>query len=708
MERKELLSKWDAFCNKFVPQVPSGYSPEDYLFDVAKTDFPVEVKKNAPEDSLEQLKSHDSILKLDDGALVCSAEKIQELTDFLKQDSVQMAFNYTIGKDDPVHVVKDYAFIKERDVWFIGDIHGDIMALKSSIAFVNSNSKKKPIYVLLGDLFDRNEFGLNVVLEVVGLMKNQPDSVFMVAGNHDEGLSYNGKSFSSNISPCQYTDLLNILDDAQINQFMIEFTNMVKKLPSGLVLPNGILATHGGVPSRIERSVKNIWDGLDTKAIKQRIVDCRREFQMNRFVGDTLGGSKMHPEFSWAEIINFSIAIEKVYGVPIKTLVRGHDHCNLSRHEWSFSTFKGNDSCADADRVRYVLTMTSMVLMDESEKKMSGFGKREISFPTVACCVVDSHLPKVYSLEMNLEEVKTFYARAYEIQGRENLGYVEKHIVTLENESSLSDFHKKEIEANCLAKKLEIEKKESLLNEALEKSVDESQKTESANKDFDFAKSALDKAKADLKELNEKLDCCLKTMEAEKERESDLIEQIRCAEEEKTRLQNRGFSPEENESLLKRLKNLRNYLKKDKKKNTDDEDRNKMLVLELEKSINHQDLIKLQCEKELDEKMKKITDLEIARDVIQNDLEVAKQFVVEKQNDCNLKERFLKECLEFRNNADEDYRKLKMELEALKSEQDACEKDAQRANAKILEIQNSLKACTAAKIKFDKWSNGLI
>lgn len=451
MDRKELNEKWAAYCQNFVGQKPEGFSVENAVFNAQKKEFSEELlKKVSEEDWLESVSFCDENTMPLLGSMQVNREEIQDLTIFLKQNKVKMALGYEIGTSDPFHVVKDSSIFAGRDIWFVGDIHGDVLAFRSAIAFINSNSRQKPIYVLLGDIFDRNDFSLNVVLDVLKIFKESPDSIFMIAGNHDDGLSWNenGQIFSSTITPQQYTEFLNVVDDDLVRSLMIEFVKVIKALPLGLVLPNGLLVTHGGVPSRPDRSVKNIWEGLKPREIKNLIAEKRSEFQRNRFMGDVSSGSKLSPEFSWAELIHFSHAVESAYGVQIRALLRGHDHCDLYRHEWVKSSFKGNENCADFERVQNVLTMTTMVLMDEGEKRISGFLKRDTSCPSVAHYVADALVPKVYSLEFSTEEVMKYSAEMRKYLGKVSLEMVEKHLNRLnedlqEIEEDLSEDEKK-------------------------------------------------------------------------------------------------------------------------------------------------------------------------------------------------------------------------------------------------------------------------
>lgn len=459
MEKTELLSNWNSYCKKFLGDEPSNFSEEKAVFEAKQNAFPEETGKIvSSEDWLETLNftKHDAKGLL--GPVNCDSQRIRELRDFLRSGPVKMAFDYEVGRNDPVHVIRDEAVFSNREIWFIGDIHGDLLAFQSAIAFINSNSKRKPIYVFLGDLFDRHAFGLNVILEVVDLFKKDPDSVFMIAGNHDDGLAWEGDHFTSKVTPQQFTEYLNEIDDELVSSFVSEVTKVLQKLPVGLVLPNGLFATHGGVPSRSERSVKNIWDGLNVDEIKSLIASKRSEFQRNRFMAEVASGSKLAPDYSWVEIINFSYAIEKAYGAVISTLLCGHDHGGLCRHAWFKSNFKRNDSCNTPERVQNVLNMTSMVLMEDDEKRLSSFMKRESSFPSVARYVSGTALPRVYSLEFSNDDIGLFYEGAYKTLGSESLVYVEKHLERLQD-------LKREIQEDLDDNEASLEKKKKACEE---------------------------------------------------------------------------------------------------------------------------------------------------------------------------------------------------------------------------------------------------
>lgn len=501
MENSEFLKNWNGYIEKFVPKKRDSFTPDQFVFDAERTDFSPEIsKKNAPGAWLENISFHNPDTMQDLGDYSNAPAKIEELLNFLKTEKIRMAFGYEVGRDEMLHVVNNAEEISKRDVWFIGDIHGDLLAFRSAIAFINSNSKNKPIYVLLGDLFDRNAFGLNIILEVVSLFKNAPDSVFMIAGNHDDGLAINNNRFESRIMPHEFSDYLNTIDNQLVSSFVGEFAKVIQKLPVGLVFPNGLLVTHGGVPSRPERSVKNIWEGLEAEQIKKSIESHRNEFLMNRFKGDVPLGSKISPEFSWAEIINFSHAVEKAYGVKIRSMLRGHDHCGISRHEWSKSSFKGNDACQDASCVTEVLTMTSMVLMENEETRLY---HQNLSCPAVAHYIAESIMPKVYSLRLSLQDVKAYYKQVQKTFGTETLAYIKKKQGNLEEELEDWKQDKEESDRKYETEKISFEnlkKDYEIAQEIFNECQKKTEESENKIKEYENQISVIEQEKNEIEE----------------------------------------------------------------------------------------------------------------------------------------------------------------------------------------------------------------
>ena len=88
-------------------------------------------------------------------------------------------------------------------LWIIGDLHGDLLALEAALAAIDAEAAgpDRPQLVFLGDFFDDEGFGLEVLLRVFELILEAPGDVCVIAGNHDEALSYDGVRFASSVSP---------------------------------------------------------------------------------------------------------------------------------------------------------------------------------------------------------------------------------------------------------------------------------------------------------------------------------------------------------------------------------------------------------------------------------------------------------------------------------------------------------------------------
>lgn len=581
MTIKENLKKWESYSSKFVPPKPVGFSEDKYVFDVTYGDVPSGLQgQMASKDLLASLRFANR--KSDDmlGPLDCPLETLKKLTAFLaSSDKKRMAFGCELGTGEPLHVVSE-TDLSGRDVWFIGDIHGDLMSFRSVISFINSNSTKKPIYVLLGDLLDRNPYGLNVLMDVVALLMESPDSVFILPGNHDDGLSWTGTDFQTSITPRQFTDYLNEIRSPIISEFVRGFIRLVQVLPVGVIFPNGLFVTHGGVPSRPERQVKNVWEGMNAAEIKKFMCEHRREFLMNRFKWENVPlASKVSPEFSWIELVNFSRAVEKAYGVTVRSILRGHDHCDLCRHEHAKSNFNGNDRCSpeDANLVRDALTMTTMMLVDDGEKRLPGFFRHETSYPTIACYEAGEKMPRVFSLEFSDKEVAGYYDRLSRKFGDYSAGFVSDYIDSLirDEKKQTSEFgiqnaqHRdkiKEIEKKCASlnetknrkeksvsdlknKKAECEKEIDKLSDKIEDINSKGRKKdgifgsslENLQKDLSEKKKIKDKIQADLNQETSDLQNYNKQLneyETEKSKEKASISMLEKLEKDLLNLRN--------------------------------------------------------------------------------------------------------------------------------------------------------------------------
>jgi hypothetical protein len=94
-------------------------------------------------------------------------------------------------------------------LWIIGDLHGDLLALETALAVIHAEAAgpDSPQLIFLGDFFDDEGYGLEILLRVFELILRSPGDVCVIAGNHDEALSYDGVHFASSVVPADFAEL---------------------------------------------------------------------------------------------------------------------------------------------------------------------------------------------------------------------------------------------------------------------------------------------------------------------------------------------------------------------------------------------------------------------------------------------------------------------------------------------------------------------
>lgn len=207
-----------------------------------------------------------------------------------------------------------------KHLWFVGDIHGDILALETIIQTVNKETPGASI-VFLGDMFDRHPYGYEVVIRLLELMKEKPGRILWIAGNHDVSLKFENGMFYSDCTPSEFADFLNGRRDLQeFGKWLIHF---IQGLPRALFLPGGLVCSHGGVPhTDVQDSLSGRRDLYRVKALNDFTwsrVHLRAPFkQVNRTV---LGG-----ELGSENVLAFFRKMSVILKYPVKYLVCGHQH----------------------------------------------------------------------------------------------------------------------------------------------------------------------------------------------------------------------------------------------------------------------------------------------------------------------------------------------------------------------------------------------
>jgi hypothetical protein len=316
-------------------------------------------------------------------------ERMETLLD--RADGPGMLFDK--DRADPADkAIQVSALEAESPLWIIGDLHGDLLALEAALAAIrdprSQNGQAKPRIVFLGDLFDDEGFGLEVLLRMFELIAEAPELVCVIAGNHDEALSYDGVRFASSVAPSDFTDFLNAnLAHEWIERAGKLAVRLFAQAPRALFLPDGLLIAHGGFPlADLHSRLAETKDWNDPMCLSDfvwtRAHPKARKKLPNRF---TRGSQFGHQDF--AEFCALSAHL----GRPVTHMVRGHDHI-----EERYAIYP-------AYRAHPVLTTVAL----SRRLSRESFGSYE-RVPTMAR-FVEGALPQVYRLHIPADIIRDVY-----------------------------------------------------------------------------------------------------------------------------------------------------------------------------------------------------------------------------------------------------------------------------------------------------------
>lgn len=212
-------------------------------------------------------------------------------------------------------------------LWIIGDLHGDLLALEAGLAQIRdhqaaSNSAASRM-IFLGDFIDDEGFALEVLVRVFELIVDAPERVCVIAGNHDEALSYDGSRFASSVSPSDFAEFLNAnLAHEWIERAGKVALRLTAQAPRALFFPDGLLIAHGGFPlSDLHSALAETGDWNDPACLSDfvwvRAHPKARRKMPNRFSRGS--------QFGYQDFADFC-ALSTRLGRPVTHMARGHDH----------------------------------------------------------------------------------------------------------------------------------------------------------------------------------------------------------------------------------------------------------------------------------------------------------------------------------------------------------------------------------------------
>ena len=283
-------------------------------------------------------------------------------------------------------------------LWFIGDLHGDLLTLEAALALIDREHAAVPDapparIVLLGDLFDDGAYGLEVLLRVFELLIERSDSICVIAGNHDEALAYDGSRFTAAVVPADFADFL----DANLaHEWIVRAGKLAVRLfadaPRALFLPDGLLVVHGGIPlTDLHGMLRETGDWNDPRCLSDFVWTRAHPRARKKLPNRVSRGS----QFGYEDFAAFC-ALSAELGRPVSRMVRGHDHV-----EERYATYP-------AYAAHPVLTTVAL----SRRLPRESFGPYE-RVPTIARWVPEA-LPRVHRLHVPGEMIRELYPEGIE------------------------------------------------------------------------------------------------------------------------------------------------------------------------------------------------------------------------------------------------------------------------------------------------------
>jgi hypothetical protein len=158
---------------------------------------------------------------------------------------------------------------RDYELIVLGDLHGCYSCLKAAVmqsrfmdkvkAYRADPSRNPDVrLVFLGDYIDRGRFSLNGVLRaVLKLYLTVPEHVFVLRGNHEYYIEYQGKIYGG-VKP---SDTISSLQPLVPDEVFHRYLTFFETIPNTLLFDN-LMFVHGGIPR--DALLRQRWKDLST------------------------------------------------------------------------------------------------------------------------------------------------------------------------------------------------------------------------------------------------------------------------------------------------------------------------------------------------------------------------------------------------------------------------------------------------------------
>jgi hypothetical protein len=219
---------------------------------------------------------------------------------------------------------------QNQTVWFIGDLHGDLLSYYALDAYITrqpSDSNDLPHKVcFLGDLVDDGLYDGELLVVLFEAMLRAPGSIAFVAGNHDEGIYRlpDTGEFRSSVIPSNFCDRINATpQDSCMRELASAAILFFQQAPRAYLFPDGLLVAHGGVPHvDLHPHLRHPEDFSNPQMLADFVWTRLHPTAKRKIPNRTTRGCSLGAE----DFDAFCDHAAKILGRPITGMLRGHDH----------------------------------------------------------------------------------------------------------------------------------------------------------------------------------------------------------------------------------------------------------------------------------------------------------------------------------------------------------------------------------------------
>lgn len=220
-----------------------------------------------------------------------------------------------------------------RDLWFVGDLHGDLTALVNIWNYVSTQSLRRscqPSVMFLGDIVDRGPQSEECLQFIFWLIAENPGRIGLLPGNHESTLEWDEdrRQLISQVQPAEYAEHLNAAAGEKTRRYRLSVrtaktaVELFRAAPAAVILPDGLLIAHGGFPhSDLQPGIRTLDDLSRPKCVSDFIwLRCHPRAPRKIPNRHSLGC-----EFGSDDFAGFGRLMRSL-GQPVEHFVRGHDH----------------------------------------------------------------------------------------------------------------------------------------------------------------------------------------------------------------------------------------------------------------------------------------------------------------------------------------------------------------------------------------------